>query len=135
MYKESLIYPLRATQRYSSSARWTSNVHNGSPQSELVKFTTLGRSIYSYSMNRTPFIVQYITILYSFFTTYYLHWSGGQTLNNNSHFSWNCTWQWAQGCLDLISIKLERNEIYDIILQVWPFLEGIQLQSMAYCLY
>ena len=39
---------LRVTQLYSPSARC--NVHNGSPPPGLIKFTTLGHSICTYSM-------------------------------------------------------------------------------------
>ena len=45
---ESLIYPLHLTQPYSPSARC--NVHSGSPPPGLIKFSTLGHSMYTYSM-------------------------------------------------------------------------------------
>ena len=48
-YRESLIYPLRVTQLYSSSARC--NVHNADPPPPgLIKFSTLGHSICTYAV-------------------------------------------------------------------------------------
>ena len=67
--EENLSYtPLRLTQLFSRSARC--NVHKGSLSHELIKFITLGRSIYTYSMDWTGDIG--------------LVWNGGRGMEKSS---------------------------------------------------